>query len=877
MNKFKRFRQKHWFEVIICLLAFFVLCTIGNCQLTSVTATVTDSDSQTWNNAQWKVQFVPNPSQPNQCIYNVNGVGLCTSTYLNYLAQSGTSNGSGALSVTLIDNTQISPAGSQWVWTIQSNTSAPATQYLPLTISGASMNLSTYLSINSIAPRIKIGNSAGIYAYLDIEITNQTQGNLYWDVTTQASRQWTGSAWQNLVTSSWNGGTVVNPITAPSFTGPLTGNVTGNVTGSLVGPFVNSSVNGIYNITQPPGGQAIAKSGEGVTDGVFNATSTVTSASANFTSAMTGWLISAVCPADTATSAYIGTMTYVSATQITVSPTPSFSCNPTLTGQAYGATMYFSQNNSTALQAALTASQNTNCKLPIYIPTGVFVFNTQLTINCAAIIAGDQPGAQVYGYGVTGSILVSQVTGGSNYALSIGNGSTFNSGGFLSNFSITGAMGGSNGIYEQNVGNMQYVTGVAAFGFTGGAFNNGYLQDTVFLNDSFQYCGYTNGSYCFTLGSLSNYIHIKNLMLTSCPGCFYANSVSTVDIEGGHFENSVDLAGRPLYTTCYSSSPFNISDSVGITFADVQWQTPSVDYLVTCNGYSSPSQVVPAISAFGDEGFILHHNTMRSGGNPTQGGAVWFNSTTNTGVPSDTSIIDHNTFIGWDIRVPMITQQMGIFDSNTATCYDNGTTTNMSFAIFSGVYVNGNTLNCANSAGVAKTTGSIWASATNGSNIPTILGTNNVNVQKQYQLFDTNAWSSPIFPYGISASSVTLNGLAPSYNTPDTTVIDNNTGEARIISVGPTSSTHGSFSAYGFNTANTSNQDLVTCAPNCTTGYGAFNTPSIAVGSGGQTISNSNLLPQIEGTPTVTTIACWKTDNTLGYATMSGGNISACN
>lgn len=229
--RFSEFRKKYWFEITISILGFFVLCTIGNCQLTSVTATVIDSDSQTWNNAQWKVQFVPNPAQPNQCIYNVNGVGLCTSTYQNYLAQSGTSNSSGALSVTLIDNTQINPAGSQWVWTIQSNTSAPATQYLPLTISGTTMNLSTYLSTNSIAPRIKIGNQAGIYAYLDIEITNQTQGNIYWNVSSQTSRQWTGTAWQNLTTSSWNGGTVFNPITAPGLT----------VNGPIVTQFLNNT------------------------------------------------------------------------------------------------------------------------------------------------------------------------------------------------------------------------------------------------------------------------------------------------------------------------------------------------------------------------------------------------------------------------------------------------------------------------------------------------------------------------------------------------------------------------------------------------------------------------------------------------------------
>lgn len=232
-------------KIIILIISLFCLVYPSYAQFTTVSATITDFDNVAWSNAQWKVQFVPNPNQPNPCLYNVNGVGLCTSTYSNYTSQNNTTDGSGALSVTLIDNTQISPSGSQWIFTIQSNTSAPATQYLPLTISGSTMNLTTYLSVNSIVPRIKLGNLAGLYAYSDIEITNQTQGNMYWNVITQTSRQWTGVTWQNLVTSSWNGGTVVNPITAPDyncsgspsicFTGNVNGNLTGNVTGNLNG------------------------------------------------------------------------------------------------------------------------------------------------------------------------------------------------------------------------------------------------------------------------------------------------------------------------------------------------------------------------------------------------------------------------------------------------------------------------------------------------------------------------------------------------------------------------------------------------------------------------------------------------------------------
>lgn len=238
----------------------FVLCS--HAQLTSISATITDSDNQTWNNCTWKLQWVSNGQQTNPNIYNINGVSITSSTYSSYLNQTGSCNGSGALSLTALDNTQVSPSGSQYVFTIQSNTSAPATQYLPLTISGSSMNLSTYLSVNSIAPRIKIGNLAGIYAYADIEITNETVGNIYWNVVASQSRQWNGSSWNTLVTSTWNGGTVVNPVVSPGFscTGSPSTCFTGNISGNLSGNVSNAQIiNNIYHVENFIGSTADVK------------------------------------------------------------------------------------------------------------------------------------------------------------------------------------------------------------------------------------------------------------------------------------------------------------------------------------------------------------------------------------------------------------------------------------------------------------------------------------------------------------------------------------------------------------------------------------------------------------------------------------------
>ena len=85
-------------KIIILIISLFCLVYPSYAQFTTVSATITDFDNVAWSNAQWKVQFVPNPNQPNPCLYNVNGVGLCTSTYSNYTSQNNTTDGSGALS-----------------------------------------------------------------------------------------------------------------------------------------------------------------------------------------------------------------------------------------------------------------------------------------------------------------------------------------------------------------------------------------------------------------------------------------------------------------------------------------------------------------------------------------------------------------------------------------------------------------------------------------------------------------------------------------------------------------------------------------------------------------------------------------------------------
>jgi hypothetical protein len=88
---------------------------ISYAQTTTVTATVTDSDNVLWFGGTVTVQFVPNPSQPNLSVYRINGAPLSAAI----IGQGPISLGLGGIfSVTVYDNTQVTPAGSSWQYTI---------------------------------------------------------------------------------------------------------------------------------------------------------------------------------------------------------------------------------------------------------------------------------------------------------------------------------------------------------------------------------------------------------------------------------------------------------------------------------------------------------------------------------------------------------------------------------------------------------------------------------------------------------------------------------------------------------------------------------------------------------------------------------------
>lgn len=205
------------------LLLFILALSQANAQFTSVTGTVTDLDSQTWNNGTWQVAlYNPLPQSP----ANINGVPL-TSAQLN---QHGALSSGGVLTATLADNSIVAPAGTYWVFTLCPNASAQCA-IVNSPVSGASQDISSILSTNLKGPRFTANTiNGGSFGYSDVEIKpTPNPGGQYFNVSLSCTRFWNGSSW-----SCFNSGLLAG-ITA------LTGDGTATGPGSV--PFTLAAVN----------------------------------------------------------------------------------------------------------------------------------------------------------------------------------------------------------------------------------------------------------------------------------------------------------------------------------------------------------------------------------------------------------------------------------------------------------------------------------------------------------------------------------------------------------------------------------------------------------------------------------------------------------
>ncbi len=159
-------------------------------QQTTTSAQITDTDGFAWASGHIQISFVPSPSWPSPNSYVWSGGNLQQNSLFN-----ATMNSSGAFSISIPDNTTITPSGSQWQFTICPLATTGCVSWTQA-VSGATANLTTALSAVAVGPRFPVTVTG--YGYGTIEVfPNPKPGAIFFDtsVATNAPFIWTGMAW----------------------------------------------------------------------------------------------------------------------------------------------------------------------------------------------------------------------------------------------------------------------------------------------------------------------------------------------------------------------------------------------------------------------------------------------------------------------------------------------------------------------------------------------------------------------------------------------------------------------------------------------------------------------------------------------------------
>ena len=208
---------------ILCV-ALLLLPVAGYGQSTSVSAgPIVDTDSLTWINGTYRISFVSNPAYPGPYIWsggNLQNNNLFT----------GVLDGTGSFSsISIPDNTTITPSGSQWQFQIcplATSGCVAVTQ----AVSGSTANLTTALNAAALGPRFSANPIA--YGYGTVEVIPTAKpGSGFFDVTNDTYYNWNGFAWQvsGLPSGCFVGGVI--PITCGGTGAPTAAGANKNLTG----------------------------------------------------------------------------------------------------------------------------------------------------------------------------------------------------------------------------------------------------------------------------------------------------------------------------------------------------------------------------------------------------------------------------------------------------------------------------------------------------------------------------------------------------------------------------------------------------------------------------------------------------------------------
>ena len=149
---------------------------VGNC--TTVTATLQDSSIQTWSNAIVQTIIVPPFGNPAPLLNNGVPIAVPHSTF--------NADSSGAFTISLDDNSLLTPSGSQWKFILCPNATVTNCSIITLGISGASVDISTQLNNALIVPVVNTVPTI-FRGYNDTEALGG-QGAVYWRVSDNTLR-----------------------------------------------------------------------------------------------------------------------------------------------------------------------------------------------------------------------------------------------------------------------------------------------------------------------------------------------------------------------------------------------------------------------------------------------------------------------------------------------------------------------------------------------------------------------------------------------------------------------------------------------------------------------------------------------------------------
>jgi hypothetical protein len=170
-------------KLILAILTI-ALASAASAQNTTVSGTVTDSDSIAWASGNITFNLV-----------GASGTVFCNGVKmtLSQLSVTGALDTTGSFSALVCRNSSITPISSQWAVTVCSAATAPCQNLGPVTISGTTQDLTSFISSTIKAIRISIAPNTR--AYSDVEIVSPPLGATYFSLITLTNRTWNGTSW----------------------------------------------------------------------------------------------------------------------------------------------------------------------------------------------------------------------------------------------------------------------------------------------------------------------------------------------------------------------------------------------------------------------------------------------------------------------------------------------------------------------------------------------------------------------------------------------------------------------------------------------------------------------------------------------------------